>query len=127
MTAVALARSSVVHLAVAFLAMGGWAVFANRAHPMPAPLLAGLVQGALSALITFGLKRSVEALSRRLPGLAGLILPPIVAFAVSATQLALIHGASGTPEPGATIAVPLTVSTVYAALYSYGLWRGRRP
>ena len=24
----------------AFVAMGSWAVFANRAHPMPAPLLA---------------------------------------------------------------------------------------
>lgn len=125
-SATALARSSAVHLAVAFLAMGGWAVFANRGHPMPAPLVAGLVQGTLSALITFGLKRSVEVLSQRLPGLAGLILPPVIAFAVSAILLSVLHAASGTPEIGTTVAVPLTVSTSYAALYSCGLWRGRR-
>jgi hypothetical protein len=32
--------------------MGGWAAFANRAHLMPAPLYAGLLQGAISATIT---------------------------------------------------------------------------
>jgi hypothetical protein len=29
--------------------MGGWAVFANLGHPMPKPLIAGAVQGVLSA------------------------------------------------------------------------------
>jgi len=38
-----LMRSSVVHVAFAFVAMGSWAAFANRAHPMPAPLHAGLL------------------------------------------------------------------------------------
>jgi hypothetical protein len=47
-----LMRSSIVHVGFAFLAMGGWAAFANRAHLMPAPLYAGLLQGAISATIT---------------------------------------------------------------------------
>ena len=116
------AQSSLVHVAGAFVLMGGWAVYANSAHPMPAPLIAGAVQGALSGLITFGLKRLIERVSRQFSGLAGLLIPPIAAFAVSATLLTLLHAASGTPEIAATIAVPLTVSTSYAALYSWGLW-----
>lgn len=120
------ARSGLVHVAVAFLLMGGWATFANRAHPMPAPVVAGVVQGALSALITFGLKRLVEFVSARLDGLARLALPPLAAFAVSATLLTLLHRLAGTPEIAATIVVPLAVSTSYAALYSWGLWHARR-
>lgn len=121
----AVARSSLLHIMVAFVLMGGWAVFANSAHPMPVPLVAGAVQGALSGLITFGLKRLVERMSRQFSGLGGLLVPPVAAFAVSATLLTLLHAASGTPEIATTIAVPLTVSTSYAALYSWGLWNGR--
>lgn len=44
------AGGSARHMALAFVAMGGWAALANRAHPMPDPLIAGLVQGALSAM-----------------------------------------------------------------------------
>ena len=117
------ARSGWTHVAAAFLAMGSWAAFANRAHPMPAPLLAGLVQGAISATITLGLNRAIEALVGRLDGLAALIVPPLAACAVSATLLTALHTAAGTPEILATLAVPLTVATSYAALYTFTLWR----
>lgn len=118
----ALIRQGGLHMAGAFLAMGGWAVFANRAHPMPDPLLAGLVQGTISAVITLFLKRMIEAVSRRLTGLAALLLPPLVAFSLSLGLLSLLHLLAGTPEIAATIAVPLIVSTSYAFLYSYALW-----
>jgi len=121
-----LMRSSVVHVAFAFIAMGSWAAFANRAHPMPAPLQAGLIQGALSAVITLFLKRGIEALSRRLAGVAALVVPPVIAGLASASLLSAIHTASGTPEVVRTIAVPLTVATSYAALYNVSLWRGRK-
>jgi hypothetical protein len=119
-------RSSVTHVAIAFLAMGGWAAFANRAHPMPAPLYAGVIQGAISACITLFLKRAIEYLASRLDGLPALLVPPVAAFIVSASLLSAIHIASGTPEVAATIALPLCVSTGYAALYSFALWRARR-
>lgn len=121
-----LAQSSVVHILVGFLAMGGWAVFANRAHAMPAPLTAGLVQGMLSACITYFLKRVVETLSARLSGLPGLAAPPLAAGLISAGFLTAVHKASGTPELLATIALPLTVATGYAALYNYSLWRRKK-
>jgi hypothetical protein len=121
-----LMRSSVVHVGFAFLAMGSWAVFANRAHPMPAPLLAGLIQGMLSAGITLILKRGIEGLARRFSGLAALLAPPAIASLVSASLLTAIHTLGGTPEIARTIAVPLTVATSYAALYNLSLWRSRK-
>lgn len=121
-----LMRSSIVHVGFAFLAMGGWAAFANRAHPMPAPLYAGLLQGAISATITLVLKRSIEYLASRFSGLTALLAPPVIAGLVSATLLTLLHTLGGTPEIAKTIAVPLTVATSYAALYNYSLWRTRK-
>ena len=121
-----LKRSSVVHVGFAFLAMGSWAVFANRDHPMPAPLLAGLIQGAISATITLVLKRCIEYLASRFTGLAALLAPPVIAALVSASVLTVIHTIGGTPEIARTIAVPLTVATSYAALYNYSLWRSRK-
>lgn len=119
------ARSSAVHMAVAFVAMGGWAAFANSGHPMPRPLLAGLVQGTLSALITLFLKRMIEALSARLPGRIGWWLPPLVAMTVSLLLLTSIHWLAGTPEIARTIAVPLSVTTVYSTFYTIALRRGK--
>lgn len=107
----------------AFLAMGGWAVFANRTHAMPAPLLAGAVQGVLSACITLFLKRIIDCAAARLSGLAALILPPLIAFIISVSLLTAIHTLAGTPEVLATLAVPLTVATTYAAIYNYALWK----
>ena len=119
------ARSTVLHMAFAFIAMGGWAAFANAAHPMPQPLIAGLVQGTLSALITLFLKRMIEALSARLPGSAGGWVPPAAAVMVSLSLLTSMHWLAGTPELARTIAVPLSVTAIYATLYNLALRRGR--
>lgn len=117
----ALADRNLGHMAGGFVLMGTWAVFANRAHPWPAPLFAGLVQGTLTALITLGLKRLVEALAVRLRGLPGYLLPPLSAAVVSVGLLFGLHTAAGTPEVWATLAVPSTVATLYAALYTVRL------
>lgn len=114
-------RSS-LHMAAGFLAMGGWAVWANRGHAAPAPIVAGLVQGTMTALITLGLKRMLEALVARLSGPASLILPPLAACAASALILSTVHTLAGTPEVLRTLAVPTSVATLYAALYTYRLW-----
>lgn len=118
-----LAGSSLGHMAGAFLAMGGWALFANRDHGLSRMLTAGAVQGMLSALITLFLKSMIERLARNLEGAAALFAPPAVAIAVSATLLLVVHLLARTPELAGTIALPLLVSTGYAALYSYSLYR----
>ena len=121
-----LMQSSIVHVGFAFLAMGSWAAFANRAHPAPASLQAGLLQGAISATITLVLKRAIEYLASRFSGLTALLAPPVIAGLVSASLLTILHTLGGTPEIAKTIAVPLTVATSYAALYNYSLWRIRK-
>jgi len=120
-----LGRSSAVHVAFAFVAMGSWALFANRAYPLPRMLLAGLVQGALSGCLTLFLKRIIETLSTMFLGSLRLVAPPVIALLGSATLLVTFHMLSGTPEILKTITVPLLVSTSYAALYNYSISRGR--
>lgn len=120
-----LARSNAVHMAIAFVAMGSWAVFANHGHPMPRPLVAGIAQGCVSAVITLFLKRMIEAIARRLDGLPALVLPPVAACLCSLALLVTIHRLAGTPEIPRTIAMPLTVTTIYAATYAFALRRGR--
>ncbi len=124
-----------VHVAFGFATMGAWAVFANRAHPLPDALLAGLVQGTISGSLTLVLKKALEWMSaafRRAPQsdegvgrmVAALIVPPIVTATSILTILVTAHTLAGTPEIAATIAVPFTVSTAYAILYTLRLWRG---
>ena len=117
-TLVALARSSAVHVLFAFVAMGSWTVFANRAHPTPAPRLAGMNRGGLSACITLFL---IGLLSLRLDGI--IAVPAIATYLVSASLLTLIHALSGTQEVLATIVLLQLVATSYAALYNLSLWK----
>ncbi len=119
-----LVRSPLLHMAGGFLIQGGWAVFANSGHPMPAPLIAGLIQGCLTAIVTLGLKRMIEAVSAHTPGRLGYVLPALIACAISVTLLFTVHTISGTPEVWATLSVPSSIATAYAALYTYRLRTG---
>lgn len=129
-----MASSTLVHVAFGFIAMGAWAFFANRAHPLPQALLSGLVQGAISGTLTLFLKKGLERMSAMFfnarqsdegqgRDIAALFVPPIVTATAIATILFTAHTLAGTPEILATIAVPLTVSTTYAILYNLRLWR----
>ncbi|MEQ1818857.1 MAG: hypothetical protein ABL871_09620 [Terricaulis sp.] len=129
-----MASNTLVHVAFGFIAMGAWAVFANRAHPLPQALLAGLVQGTISGTLTLFLKKGLERMSAMFfrarqsdegqgRDIAALFLPPIVTATAIGTILFTAHTLAGTPEVLATIAVPFTVSTSYAVLYNLRLWR----
>ncbi len=119
-----LARASAIHVAVAFVAMGGWALYANRAHGQAA-LVPALAQGTLSGAITWLLKRVLEWLAGRLSGWRALALPPLITASVILAVLVSVHRLIGTPEIAATIAVPWSVSTLYAIVYTAALARGR--
>ncbi len=125
MSLAALARASAVHVGVAFGAMGGWALFANRAHGAAA-IAPALVQGTISGLITLVLKRVLEAFSARLGGPLAYVLPPLATASVILALLVAVHTLIGTPEILATIAVPWSVSTGYAILYTAALRRDDR-
>jgi hypothetical protein len=151
------ANSTIAHVGFAFLVMGGWAVFANRAHTVPEMLLAGVVQGTVSALLTLGLKKFLEWIAMRLSAtlrqaqrdaegasartpdrrqpepveggaavrrsLTALLVPPLITAASILAILFSAHTLAGTPEIGVTIAFPFSVSTLYAIVYNWGLWR----
>jgi hypothetical protein len=127
------ANSTIAHVAFGFLMMGGWALFANRHHPLPQALLSGVVQGAISGALTLFLKKGLEQMNAMFrtarssdenigKNLAALIAPPIITATLIFIILISAHTLAGTPEIAATIAVPFTVSTSYAVLYNYGLW-----
>ena len=118
-------RKKWLHAAAGFLAMGGWAMVANRAHAWPAIVSSGLVQGALSACITLIMKQVIESLALVLSGWRARALPAAACFALSVSLLALTHTVAGTPEILATMSVPVTVATAYAAIYTQTFLAGQ--
>jgi hypothetical protein len=114
-------RSDLAHGLGGLVLMGSWAAFANRAHPWPAPALAFAVQGALTAGITLLLKRTIERVVAHQP--ARPWLAPLAAAALSGGLLSVAHLAAGTPAFWATIAVPFSVATGYASVYTWRLTR----
>jgi hypothetical protein len=119
-----LGRSTPAHVAFAAVAMGGWALFANRGHGMAGAAGPALAQAAMSGLITLLLKRALEALAGRFKGALAYLAPPAITASVVLATLAGVHTLIGTPEIATTIAVPWTVSSLYAALYTAALVKG---
>ena len=119
-------RSSAAHMAFGFLLMGGWALFANRAHGLEGSWLPALAQGVVSALLTGVIKKAIEWMDGRIGGPLAYIVPPLVTASSILATLFAMHSAIGTPEIAATIAFPWSISTLYAVIYNAGLIRGRR-
>lgn len=116
-----LARATWLHVLFAFVVMGAWAAFANRGHGQLAMAFAFVVQGALSAVLTLLLKRWLEGAFAHLRGAVARVLPPTVSCIIIGAALTLAHRLAGTPEVLATIAVPWSVSTLYAFVYTASL------
>ena len=112
-------KSTIVHVGFAFVAMGGWAMFANASHPPPQQVLAGLAQGTMSALLTLFLKSATDGMRSRFRGKARYWLPPLIAILASISFLVCGHWLAHTPEILLTIAVPATVSSSYVFIYNF--------
>ncbi len=104
------------HIAFAFLGMGGWAFWANRMHEMPAPLIAGVVQGMISASLTIVMQMLIIALFRWRQNPWLCILG---ASLMSLTTLLAMHTVARTPELLVTIALPWCIGVTYAVLFSF--------
>lgn len=121
-----LMKSSLVHMAFGFLAMGGWALFANRAHGLQAAWLPALAQGTVSALLTGVIKRALEWMDGRFASVLAFLLPPVATAGAVLATLVTVHSLIGTPELVATIAFPWSLSTLYAFIYNATLVKARR-
>lgn len=113
-------RSSAAHGLFAATVFGCWTFWANRMHPMPAPLIAALVQAALSATIAVGQKKLMELVYGRT---ASLILPVLAAITYSMVVIVTVHTLARTPEILATILPPWTIGIFYATAYTLALRR----
>ena len=118
-----LAQNGLVHVLFAFGVMGSWAAYANWSHPMPGPLIAGVLQGALSGAITLALKRTLDFLRGRMARAVGWWLPPLIALSISFCLLVTAHLIAGTPEVARTISLPFSVASLYALSYNFLMWR----
>lgn len=120
-------NSTFAHISFSFVLMGGWALFANWSHPIPKPIIAGVLQGLLSGAITLVMKKALEALYafwvRRERPKTGLIATPLMVCSVSASTLLICHALAGTPELIATIIIPSSVALFYAFTYTLALSR----
>lgn len=115
-----------VHIGSAFIFMGAWAYFANRLHAPHQAIFAAVLQGMLSATITFFMKKALEGLSAFFIGKKwrwpALVATPLIVCTGSLILLVSAHVMAGTPELFATIALPFSVAFSYACFYSLRLW-----
>jgi len=118
-----LAQSSWSHVATSFILMGGWAFFANRVHGVDASIMAALLQGTLSGIITLGMKKALERIYQAFKNndKAAFFLTPLIVCSISASTLLLCHFIAGTPELILTIITPSSVALFYAYIYTYTL------
>lgn len=119
----AIASLRISHILFAFVGMGSWAVWANRMHDMPAPLIAGVVQGLISASLTVVMQTLILAVLDR-TGRKPLAI--ICASLMSLGTLLVIHTLAGTPEVVLTIALPWCIGISYAVLFTLGSARKAR-
>lgn len=113
-----IATSTPLHLAFAFLAMGGWGFWVNTSHPLPQALAAGALQGVMSTALTLFLKKSVDVLRGAFGGHLRYWAPPLLASLGTASLLVFGHWVAATPEILATVALPLSVSVSYVLAYN---------
>ncbi|MEH6563895.1 MAG: hypothetical protein V7756_01010 [Halopseudomonas sp.] len=121
----ALAPGRLAAAAAAFVLWGGWALLANWSAGPREALLAGLVQGCASAVITLLMAICATTLFNRIPGPTWLriALPPALIVSVSFSGLWLVHSLNATPALWATIVPPSSLAFVYCLYLTFTLAR----
>jgi hypothetical protein len=115
-------RRSMIMAAIAFLAYGAWAAYANWDHGAAAYVPSALTQGVISFLVTAFLTLGMEAVFRRMrPGWARFGVTALGPQTGVAIATATAHYAVGTPEILTTMAPSLILGTLFCALYTAGL------
>lgn len=120
----ALAPGRVLAAALAFVLWGGWALLANWSAGHRDALVAGLLQGCASAIITLVMAVCASALFARLPGpFLRIVLPPLLIVSVSFSGLWLAHTANATPALWTTILPPSGLAFIYCLYLTFTLAR----
>jgi TRAP-type C4-dicarboxylate transport system permease small subunit len=110
--------------ALAFALWGGWALLANWSSDPQHALIAGLLQGTASALMTLVMAIAAKALFYRLPeGAARLLLPAVLIVSASFTLLYLVHSWHQTHALWQTIVPPTSLAFIYCLFLCLRLQR----
>lgn len=108
----------------AFVIWGSWAYFMNYQYGFYAGMLAGLIQGTASFIITLFLVHAVTYLfSRFTDYFCQLFLPAIITVTCTGTCLASIHALVGTPAIFHTITPAITVAFFFCVFTAIKLLR----
>ncbi len=117
-------RGRLLAAAFAFLLWGGWALIANWHAGQHHALIAGLLQGSASAIITLLMAICATALFARLPGpVIRIALPPLLIVSISFSALWLAHTANATPSLWTTILPPSCLAFAYCLYLTLSLAR----
>ncbi len=110
--------------ALAFALWGGWALLANWSSDPHHALIAGLLQGSASALMTLVMAIAAKALFYRLPaGAPRLLLPAVLIVSASFTLLYLVHSWHQTHALWQTILPPTALAFTYCLFLCLRLQR----
>lgn len=114
----------------AFIGYGGWAYYANLAHPFPASLKALLTQGSYSFVLTLSMSWIMEWLYRRIGSeSARFPVTVILTCLLLYTTSWGINAFMGTPEILMTILPGAVIGTLYTLSYCLALskFQSRNP
>ena len=109
---------------MAFILWGGWAFYVNSGSGISVRIIAGLVQGSASLIITLVMIKLVTAIFHRLPdNPLRIILAAFITVSITGSGLMLAHSVANTPRIIATISPALTVAFVFCLYTALKLHR----
>ena len=120
-------RGRLVAALLALLIWGAWALFANWHNDTSHALMAGLLQGTFSGILTLLMAMAVTTLFRRLPdNPLRVLLPALIIVSASFALLFLLHRWHQTPGLWQTIIPPSSMAFAYCLFLSVRLHRQAR-
>ncbi|MFN3579110.1 MAG: hypothetical protein ACK4VV_01385 [Pseudomonas sp.] len=99
---------------LAFALWGGWALYANLGASTSQAIIAGILQGTASAVITLCMALAINRLFPlfRQP-LIALLLPPCIIVSITSSLLFILHSLGQTPQLWLTILPPSAVAFAF--------------
>ena len=99
---------------LAFVLWGGWALYANLTESTSQAIIAGVLQGTASAVITLCMTLAINRLFPlfRQPLLA-VLLPPLLVVSITSSLLFVLHSLGQTPRLWLTILPPSAVAFAF--------------
>jgi hypothetical protein len=111
-------RSSIINALIAGIAYGGWAYFVNSEHSQHAGVMAALVQGISSFVLTLLVSWVAATVYNSQRGkLRAVILGWLASVTLLISVPTIVHFFAGTPNIAKTISLGVSIGAVYLLVY----------